>query len=238
MVKCRLKIISDGIFIWGESEVASVFLEGEAVEVGNIFCIGRNYAAHIEELKNEIPSEPVVFMKPSGSILNSGGTILLPEFSRDVHFECELVLLVGKDSDGMGEGEDILGCVAGYGVGLDLTARDVQCRLKEKGLPWLKSKGFRHSACVSDFVAASKVSCQSFFFSLRQNGILRQRGNTEMMIYPLRMVLCELALSYGLKKGDLVFTGTPSGVGKISEGDRLELELDGFAEAFFTVARK
>ena len=175
--------------------MASVFLEGEAVEVGNIFCIGRNYAAHIEELKNEIPSEPVVFMKPSGSILNSGGTILLPEFSRDVHFECELVLLVGKDSDGMGEGEDILGCVAGYGVGLDLTARDIQCRLKEKGLPWLKAKGFRHSACVSDFVAASKVSCQPFFFSLRQNGILKQRGNTEMMIYPLRMVLCELALS-------------------------------------------
>ena len=133
----------------------------------------------------------------------------------------------------MGEGEDILGCVAGYGVGLDLTARDIQCRLKEKGLPWLKAKGFRHSACVSDFVAANKVSSQSFFFSLRQNGILRQRGNTEMMIYPLRMVLCELVLSYGLKKGDLVFTGTPSGVGKISEGDRLELELDGLAEAFF-----
>ena len=177
-------------------------------------------------------------MKPSGSILNSGGTILLPEFSRDVHFECELVLLVGKDSDGMGEGEDILGCVAGYGVGLDLTARDIQCRLKEKGLPWLKAKGFRHSACVSDFVAASKVSSQSFLFSLRQNGILRPRGNTEMMLYPLRMVLCELVLSYGLKKGDLVFTGTPSGVGKISEGDRLELELDGLAEAFFTVARK
>ncbi|WP_304670215.1 fumarylacetoacetate hydrolase family protein [Neisseria polysaccharea] len=218
--------------------MASVFLEGEAVEVGNIFCIGRNYAAHIKELKNETPSEPVVFMKPSGSILNSGGTILLPEFSRDVQFECELVLLVGQDADGMGEGEDILGCVAGYGVGLDLTARDIQCRLKEKGLPWLKAKGFRHSACVSDFVAANKLSSQSFLFSLMQNGILKQRGNTEMMIYPLKMVLCELVLSYGLKKGDLVFTGTPSGVGKISEGDRLELELDGLAEAFFTVARK
>lgn len=101
--------------------MASVFLEGEAVEVGNIFCIGRNYAAHVEELKNEIPSEPVVFMKPSGSILNSGGTILLPEFSRDVQFECELVLLIGRDSDGTGEGEDILGCVGGVrrGFGFD-----------------------------------------------------------------------------------------------------------------------
>lgn len=120
--------------------MASVFLEGEAVEVGNIFCIGRNYAAHVEELKNEIPSEPVVFMKPSGSILNSGGTILLPEFSRDVQFECELVLLIGRDSDGTGEGEDILGCVAGYGVGLDLTARDIQCRLKAQGAALAEGK--------------------------------------------------------------------------------------------------
>ncbi|HEZ0912415.1 fumarylacetoacetate hydrolase family protein [Neisseria meningitidis] len=216
--------------------MASVFLEGEAVEVGNIFCIGRNYAAHIEELKNEIPSEPVVFMKPSGSILNSGGTILLPEFSRDVQFECELVLLVGKDSDGMGEGKDILGCVAGYGVGLDLTARDIQCRLKAQGLPWLKAKGFRHSACVSDFAAAGRIgNPEKVLFSLKQNGVLKQRGDTGLMIYPIREILHKLAADYGLGKGDLVFTGTPSGVGAIGAGDNLALELDGLVRASFTV---
>ncbi len=108
-------------------------------------------------------------MKPSGSILNSGGTILLPEFSRDVQFECELVLLVGKDSDGMGEGEDILGCVAGYGVGLDLTARDIQCHLKRAGAALAEGKGFRHSACVSDFAAADRIgNPEKVLFSLNK----------------------------------------------------------------------
>lgn len=175
-------------------------------------------------------------MKPSGSILNSGGTILLPEFSRDVQFECELVLLIGRDSDGTGEGEDILGCVAGYGVGLDLTARDIQCRLKAQGLPWLKEKGFRHSACVSDFAAADRIGNQDkVLFSLKQNGVLKQRGETGLMIYPIREILHKLAADYGLGKGDLVFTGTPSGVGAIGAGDNLALELDGLVCASFTI---
>jgi len=135
----------------------NVMLETRPVQVNNIFCIGRNYVDHIAELKNETPTEPVVFMKPNNSILHQGAAIKLPAYSASVHYECELVLLIGEDADGI-DAENPLKIIAGYGVGLDLTARDVQGRLKEKGLPWTKAKGFRGAACVSDFVAADKLS--------------------------------------------------------------------------------
>ncbi|EGZ47415.1 fumarylacetoacetate hydrolase family protein [Neisseria wadsworthii] len=212
-----------------------VKLEQKAAAVNNIYCIGRNYVDHIAELKNETPTEPVVFMKPNNSILHNGGTICLPEYSRSVHYECELVLLIGKDSDGV-QG-DLSGIVVGYGVGLDLTARDVQSRLKEKGLPWTKAKGFRGAACVSDFIAAEKLpDAQDCVFTFKVNGETRQRGQTSHMIYPIAAILRELADSYGLKAGDVVFTGTPAGVGELHSGDKLALDLAGMVQAEFDVA--
>ncbi|MDO1508830.1 MULTISPECIES: fumarylacetoacetate hydrolase family protein [unclassified Neisseria] len=215
--------------------MVNVILEKQTVDINNIYCIGRNYVDHIAELKNETPTEPVVFMKPNNSILHSGGTIRLPAYSRSVHYESELVLLIGKDSDGLNS-DDLTEIIAGYGVGLDLTARDVQGRLKEKGLPWTKAKGFRGAACVSEFIGADKlVNPQNCKFTFKVNGEMRQCGETSHMIYPLPAILKELAETYGLCRGDVVFTGTPAGVGELHAGDRLELDLAGTVQAFFEV---
>ncbi|STZ76224.1 fumarylacetoacetate hydrolase family protein [Bergeriella denitrificans] len=216
--------------------MAAIRLDGRETGIGNIFCIGRNYVAHIEELNNEMPSEMVVFSKPTTSLLAGGGRVRLPSFSADVHFECELVLYIGRDCDGLAEGEDWRDYVAGYGVGLDLTARDVQSRLKNKGLPWLKAKGFRDSACVSDFLpAAALPNPDDCAFSLHINGSLRQHGQTRLLIHPLGKIVNELAQIYGLRQGDLIFTGTPEGVGQLHSGNVLRLDLAGLVQAEFQV---
>jgi len=153
-----------------------------------------------------------------------------------VHYECELVLLIGQDSDDVNS-DDLNEIIAGYGIGLDLTARDVQSRLKEKGLPWTKAKGFRGAACVSDFIAADKLAePQDCAFTFQVNGETRQQGQTSLMIYPISAILRELAESYGLKTGDVVFTGTPAGVGELHSGDKLALDLAGLVQAEFEVA--
>lgn len=212
-----------------------VYLNRQAVRVNNIYCIGRNYVDHIAELKNETPAEPVVFMKPNNSILHNGGTISLPPYSTSVHYECELVVLIGRDADAAEQNWH--GITAGYGIGLDLTARDIQSRLKEKGLPWTKAKGFRGAACVSDFIPADSLpDPQNCTFTLKINGETRQEGQTALMIYPIAAILQELASSYGLRAGDVVFTGTPAGVGELRPGDRLELDLSGQVQAAFSVA--
>ena len=216
--------------------MTQIYLENQAVHVNNIYCIGRNYVDHIAELKNEAPTEPVVFMKPNNSIVHNGATIRLPAYSQSVHYECELVLLIGKDSDDV-NGDDLNEIIAGYGIGLDLTARDVQSRLKEKGLPWTKAKGFRGAACVSDFIAADKLTEPQYCaFTFQVNGETRQQGQTSLMIYPISAILRELAESYGLKAGDVIFTGTPAGVGELHTGDKLALDLAGLVQAEFEVA--
>ena len=213
-----------------------VYFQQQVVRVNNIYGIGRNYVDHIAELQNETPSEPVVFLKPNSSIVRQGGTIRLPAYSQSVHYECELVLLIGQDADEV-PAADIMRIVAGYGIGLDLTARDVQNQLKAKGLPWTKAKGFRGAACVSDFIAASQLpQAQNCEFTLHINGELRQHGQTELMIYPIASILQELANSYGLQAGDVIFTGTPAGVGALHSGDVLALDLAGLAQAQFTIA--
>ena len=215
--------------------MAEVFLNGQAQKVGNIYCIGRNYAAHIEELNNQTPDEMVVFMKPSGSI-NSSGIIRLPAFSREVHHECELVLLIGSDSDGLNRADGWRQRVAGYAVGLDLTARDVQSRLKSQALPWLKAKGFKGSACVSEFVAADRIADpQACRFALAVNGRLRQQGDTALMLHPVDKMLAEIDRLYGLQQGDLIFSGTPAGVAELKSGDVLEMTLENLVAARFEV---
>lgn len=148
----------------------NVLLSGQPTAVNTIFCIGRNYVAHIAELGNEKPTEPLVFLKPNACLLGSGAAIRLPEFSQSVHYEAELVLLIGKDAETL-TAETALDVVAGYGVGLDLTARDVQQVAKEKGLPWTKAKGFKGAACVSDFVVPSQIpEPQNTSFRFAVNG--------------------------------------------------------------------
>lgn len=215
--------------------MAQVTLNGAAVRVGNIFCIGRNYAAHAAELGNAVEAEPMVFLKPTSALLAPGKPIVLPAFSQDVHHECELVLLIGKGGDNIAP-EQALSHVAGYGIGLDLTARDVQSMAKQKGHPWTKSKGFRGAACLSTLVPASSIADPSrFTFSLKVNGETRQRGDTDLMMFNIITLISNLSEIYGLSDGDLIFTGTPEGVAALHVGDHLQLELDGLVWAEWNV---
>lgn len=214
----------------------AVTLAGRETTVSNIFCIGRNYAAHVAELGNRPEPEPLVFLKPSSALLGDGGTIRLPAYSQDVHHETEVVLLVGRDARDVSEA-DALAVIAGYGIGLDLTARDTQSELKAKGMPWTKAKGFATAACVSAFVPATAVSQPSALdFSLTVNGALRQQGNTGMMLFPIPFLISFLSRHYGLTAGDLIYTGTPEGVARLQSGDQLQLNLHGQVSARFTVA--
>lgn len=211
-----------------------VRLEGEEQRVGTIFCIGRNYADHAAELGNAMEEEPVVFLKPAAALLAEGKPLVLPVFSQDVHFECELLVLLGRDADDVSE-DEALACVAGYGIGLDLTARDVQSEVKAKGLPWTKAKGFRGAACVSRFVPASALDPLAAGFTLHVNGQLRQQGDTRLMRFSVPFILSYLSRVYGLRAGDIIYTGTPAGVGQLHAGDQLALDL-GVVQAHWQVA--
>lgn len=216
--------------------MAVVRLNGVEQRVGNIFCIGRNYAAHVAELGNQLEEEPLVFLKPSSALTLGGQAISLPAYSADVHHECELVLLVGQGGRDIAEA-DALSHIAAYGIGLDLTARDVQSEAKQHGKPWTKAKGFRHAACVSDFVAAEAVDAgKPFTFSLQVNGVIRQRGDTSLMLFPLATIISYLSQVYGLTDGDLIYTGTPQGVAALQPGDVVQAQLDGLVTADWTVS--
>lgn len=202
----------------------------------NIFCVGRNYVAHIAELQNEMPTEPLIFLKPTSSVQFSD-SLKLPQFSQNIHYETELVVQIGQDCDFIAP-ENAPALIEAYAIGLDLTARDIQDIAKAKGLPWTKAKGFRGAACVSKFVPATSLPhYQEIEFRMKLNGVLRQHGRTSHMIYPIPVLLAELAQTYGLRRGDWVFTGTPEGVGKLQSGDILTLDLhNGVALAQFTIA--
>ncbi|MBV8680382.1 MAG: fumarylacetoacetate hydrolase family protein [Aquitalea sp.] len=216
--------------------MAVVRMDGVEQTVSNIFCIGRNYAAHVAELGNQLEEEPLVFLKPTSALSLNGQDIALPTYSNDVHHECELVLLIGKGGHDIPVA-DALSHIAGVGIGLDLTARDVQSEAKKGGKPWTKAKGFRHAASVSDFVAVSHVDVsRPFSFSLQVNGETRQQGDTSLMLYPLATIISYLSQTYGLTAGDLIYTGTPQGVAALQAGDVLHLQLDGVVSADWTVA--
>lgn len=206
------------------------------VDVGTIYCIGRNYIKHIRELENEVSADPVLFLKPAASLITQQREIELPAFSADVHHEAELVLLIGREGRHVRE-EDARHYIAGLAVGLDLTARDTQTSLKEKGLPWAISKGFETAACVSDFLPTqSFADLANIRFSLHVNGVQRQEGDTSLMIFPVSRLVAFISSIVTLEPGDLIFTGTPHGVAAIAPGDRLELAM-GELSATFTVSR-
>ncbi|WP_137939285.1 fumarylacetoacetate hydrolase family protein [Chitinivorax sp. B] len=208
----------------------------QPVPVGNIYCIGRNYAAHAAELGNKIEETPLVFIKPTSSLHHPDQPVALPAFSNDVHFETELVILIGKGGKHIAEA-DALQHVAGYAVGLDLTARDVQSAAKAKGLPWTLAKGFDGAACISDFVEPDVVGdVGQIQFSLMLNGVRRQAGNTAMMLFPVPYLIHYLSTVFTLQPGDLIYTGTPEGVGPLTSGDELVLSLGDRTMATFSIA--
>eukprot|EP00301_Raphidiophrys_heterophryoidea_P001191 c10581_g1_i2.p1 GENE.c10581_g1_i2~~c10581_g1_i2.p1 ORF type:complete len:243 (-),score=71.93 c10581_g1_i2:84-788(-) len=198
------------------------------LQPSKILCIGRNYIDHVKELNNAIPAEPVIFMKPPSALLANGKNILLPHFSSDVHHEAELVVMVGTKTtprDAPSEA-DALNIVYGYAAGLDMTARDVQNKLKAQGLPWTFAKCWDTSAPVGDFVRASEIpDVQSLEIILRVNGRKVQHGNTQLMLRSVAQIVAFCARSFTLLPGDLIFTGTPAGVGPVKAGDKLEVEI-------------
>ena len=207
----------------------------KAVQVRNIFCIGRNYAAHIAELGNRPEEDPVVFLKPTSALHLPGTPIVLPAHSQDIHYEAELVLLVGKGGKNIAE-ENALKHIAGYGLGLDLTARDLQTKAKQGGLPWAVAKGFDCAATVSPFIPAENVGQpHTIEFQMHLNGQLKQHGDVRKMLFPIPYIVRYLSEVFTLQEGDLIFTGTPEGVGVLKHKDTIRLVLPGHIDTEFQV---
>ena len=191
-----------------------------------ILAVGRNYAAHIEELNNERPESPVVFLMPDTALLRNNDPFYYPDFSQDIHFEVEMLLKICK------HGKHIEEKFAGdyyheVGVGIDFTARDLQQYAKEKGLPWAIAKGFNGSAPISDFYPKDHFgNLNNLNFGLEVDGEIKQQGNTSLMLYTFDELVSYVSKFFTLKKGDIIFTGTPKGVGPIKIGNRLKAFIE------------
>ena len=190
-----------------------------------IICIGRNYAEHAKELGNEIPESPVIFMKPDTAVLKKGSDFYIPEFSTDVHYELEVVLKISKGGKYIQE-ENAAKHYEEIGLGIDFTARDLQSKLKEKGLPWELAKAFDGSAVLSEFYKKEEFNIKNLNFSLLKNKQEVQNGNTSLMIFSPEKIIAFVSQYFTLRVGDLIFTGTPKGVGKVAENDILEAFLE------------
>lgn len=188
----------------------------------SIFCIGRNYVAHAHELGNEVPTSPVIFMKPSTAVLAEGKNFTIPSFTNDLHYEGELVLRVSKEGKNL-KSPHVLDYCDAITVGIDFTARDLQNKLKEKGLPWEKAKAFDDAAILGKWVPlTSAIVASPIHFSLHKNGSMVQDGDSSLMIFPLATILESLTEYFTIYPGDLIYTGTPVGVGPTNKGDVFE----------------
>ncbi|MEM7107466.1 MAG: fumarylacetoacetate hydrolase family protein [Bacteroidota bacterium] len=186
-----------------------------------ILAIGRNYAEHINELNNEQPDDPVIFTKPDTALLKNNAPFFYPDFTNDIHYEVELVLKIGRPGKNIEE-KFAPKYYDEIGVGIDFTARDLQKKAKEKGLPWALAKGFNGSAPISPFISKDKLGkVNDINFSLKVDGKTKQSGNTSMMLFGFDYIISYLSKFFTLKKGDLIFTGTPAGVGPIAIGQKL-----------------
>ena len=197
-----------------------------------IICIGRNYGEHAKELGNEIPEDPVIFMKPDTAVLKKGSDFYIPEFSTDLHYELEVVLKISKGGKYI-QKEAASKHYDEIGLGIDFTARDLQSKLKSKGLPWELAKGFDGSAVLSDFVSKERYDLDNLHFSLKKNNEEVQNGNTKDMIFGFDDIIAFASQYFTLRVGDLIFTGTPKGVGQVLENDVLQGYLEN--EKFFTL---
>jgi 2-keto-4-pentenoate hydratase/2-oxohepta-3-ene-1,7-dioic acid hydratase in catechol pathway len=191
-----------------------------------VFCIGRNYRAHAEELNNAIPDTPVVFIKPTSALIPKNSVITMPTHGQDLHYEAELVVLVGQEGRPQTL-EDTRRFIEGFSLGLDLTLRDVQSELKKNGLPWEKAKGFDASAPLGTFASFTpEIDLNNISFTCEVNGELRQQGNSGNMLFSIPTLLMELSKIWTLKPGDLIFTGTPEGIGPLHSGDSISVSSD------------
>jgi 5-carboxymethyl-2-hydroxymuconate isomerase len=215
--------------------------------VKNIYCIGKNYLDHINEMDipgipAQVPETPVVFLKPTTALLTKSNVVQIPKFngkpiSNDLQNEVELVIAIGKG------GVDISKSAAfdhilGYAVGIDFTLRDVQTEAKKKGLPWEVAKGFRTSSPVSDIMQKEEVGDPgNLNITLRVNGVVKQSANTSQMIFKIRFIIHYLSSIFGLKQGDIIFTGTPAGVCRLNPGDNIEAEIEKIGKLALKVGR-
>tara|TARA_B100001142_G_scaffold219605_1_gene217802 strand:+ start:2288 stop:2899 length:612 start_codon:yes stop_codon:yes gene_type:complete len=187
-----------------------------------IICIGRNYTNHIKELGNQNSSEPIFFLKPDTAIQPKGHPFFTPEFSNNIHYEVELVLKINKTGKNIQE-KFASNYFTEIGLGIDFTARDIQDKCKEKGLPWEKAKGFDGSAQISeDFIDKSDLELNNICFKLVRNSKIVQKGNSKEMLFTFDKIVSYVSKFYTLKIGDLIYTGTPEGVGKVEVGDNLK----------------
>ncbi len=195
------------------------------IEVGKMICVGRNYADHAKELGNEVPNKPVVFIKPSSTIIYSGGKIIHPKFSDNLHHEVELLLLIGKDikdADIKNAEEAIIG----YGLGLDMTLRDLQNEARGKGDPWTVAKCFDTSAVISEFILKKDYNLTlNEEIILRVNNKIRQKEKLNMMLFKPIQIVEYISSLMTIEKGDIIFTGTPAGVGRVVQGDVLTASI-------------
>ena len=209
----------------------------DTVEVTKLLCIGRNYAKHAAEMKSDVPTEPLIFLKPPSALIRDGETVVLPSSSRDVHHEVELVAVIGKGGKDIPQ-DRALEHVDAYAVGLDMTARDLQSEAKKGGRPWSVAKGFDTFAPLGPLTPASEVpDPQALDIQLTVNGEPRQSAHTRDMIFPVAELVAYCSQIFTLAPGDLIYTGTPEGVGPVQDGDRLEATVSGLVPLRVNVKR-
>ncbi len=202
----------------------------EKIAVGKILCLGRNYAEHAKEMNAEVPSAPVIFLKPASAVISSGEDIVIPQISRDPHHEVELVVVMGKSGKHI-PANIALEYVVGYCIGLDMTLRDVQSEAKKKGLPWSVAKGFDTSAPLSEIIPSANISSpQQLNIQCSVNGNIRQHTSTQAMIFTVPQIIEYVSSLFTLERGDLIYTGTPEGVSSVNDGDIIEAELVGYTK--------
>ncbi|MCY0964757.1 fumarylacetoacetate hydrolase family protein [Parathalassolituus penaei] len=193
--------------------------------VGKIVCVGRNYAAHALELNNPIPDQAILFIKPASAAVPMSPAFSIPTDQGSVHHELEIAILIGQPLS-RADQQQAAEAIAGVGLGIDLTLRDVQDKLKAKGQPWERAKAFDGAAPLSTFVDAARVSnWQDLDLSLVRNGAIQQQGNSSVMLFPILALIAEISQTFALQPGDVILTGTPAGVGPLLPGDRLEARL-------------
>lgn len=203
--------------------------------VGKVVCVGRNYAEHAKELNNPVPDEPLLFIKPSTAIQSMHEPILIPNARGGLHYEAEVSVLIGQSLT-CAEEADAINAIAGVGLALDLTLRDLQSQLKEKGLPWEKAKAFDGSCCLSSFVCSEDLDLTQLPIKLWINDQLRQEGNSNQMLRPIASLVAYISHWFTLLPGDVILTGTPAGVGQLHPGDQLHLQLSDVLEDFTQVS--
>lgn len=214
------------------------WMDGTPIDlpVGKAVCVGRNYAAHAQELGNDIPDSPLLFMKPASAFCHLDSPLTLPTGQGEVHHEIELVALIGEPLR-QTDKDTARFAVAGYALGLDLTLRDVQNRLKQQGHPWERAKAFDGAAPLSGFIDARGISVrQQPKLTLSVNGELRQSGHTGLMLFPTFELIAHISQHFTLEPGDVVFTGTPAGVGALRSGDQLVMTLGNILTVHTSVA--